>query len=529
MSLLETIEKARRLIQSGSLQNEQQVILAIIMPVLRDLGWDTAEPEQVVPEFTIGTGRVDYALLGTNGTPLVLIEAKAHHKIRESSIDQLFRYAYGAGAGIIVLTDGQKWQLYLAQKTGVVAGDRLFCHLDLSNTSTETCEKALGRYLGRDNVLEHKAFRYANVDFDERVQVAEKEKQEKQERDKLRTLLPNIWEELKQDRTSPLYELMSRAIANAGLKGYPEVLAEFISRLGPGQGPSTQSSYVADKPPNPPLGVADSSSHPPRKSWIGYTLFGQRKNTNSGVDTLVEVFNEFIKNDLHFVSKLRSSQPGWWSGSINFIADKPEDVFITRPDSKPSPKRLINGQYINIKLGFVAIEDRIKRAAEVLKIQYGVDLVLHDAHDSPSPRESYTARESTADQTEYRRGGGNPRRSLAGYTLNGERYYARSTAETLRMIFSKFIELDPRFESKLRSRRPGWFSNNRQFIAESPEALFQSITKYQSVYRQSSSKELDNGRYISTHMGFEEAKKRIEVGCEIVGIRYGTDLILHEQ
>ena len=219
MSLLETIEKARGRIQSGSLKNEQQVILAIIMPVLRDLGWDTTEPEQVFPEFTIGTGRVDYALLGANGTPLVLIEAKAHHKIRESSIDQLFRYAYGAGAGIIVLTDGQEWQLYLAQKTGVIAGDRLFCHLDLSNTSTETCEKALYRYLGRDNVLEHKAFRYANVDFDERVQAKEKEKQEKQERDKLMASLPKIWEELKQDQTSPLYELMSRAIANAGLKG----------------------------------------------------------------------------------------------------------------------------------------------------------------------------------------------------------------------------------------------------------------------------------------------------------------------
>ena len=30
-------------------------------------------------------------------------------------------------------------------------------------------------------------------------------------------------------------------------------------------------------------------------------------------------------------------------------------------------------------------------------------------------------------------------------------------------------------------------------------------------------------------MGFVEAEKRIKVGCEIAGLEYDVDLILHEQ
>ena len=511
MSLLETIEKARGRIQSGSLKNEQQVILAIIMPVLRDLGWDTTEPEQVFPEFTIGTGRVDYALLGANGTPLVLIEAKAHHRIRESSIDQLFRYAYGAGAGIIVLTDGQEWQLYLAQKTGVVAGDRLFCHLDLSKTSTETCEKALYRYLSRDNVLEHKAFRYANVDFDERVQAAEKEKQEKRDRDKLRATLPNIWKELKQDQTSPLYELMSRAVAKTGLKEYPEVLAEFISQLGPGQavytGASTlqrpQSTHVSEQP-TPISPKMDNSTKEPKSKIVGYTLYGEKYDTRNNPGTLQTIFCEFMSRDPEFVPKLEQARPKWFTDARRFIAETPEKLY-RNPNSRRG-RKMDNGHYIDLNLGTSNIKERVEEGCKILGIQYGVDLILHEVLKSSSPQ-----------------------KSLVGYTLDDVRFDIRGVVGVLPQVFNEFMARDSEFESKLRLKKPKWFSDKRQFIADSPEALFPNPTDHQPNYRQHGWKKLGNGRYISTHMGSDQAKRRIEAGCEIVGIRYGIDLILHEQ
>ena len=529
MSLLETIEKARGRIQSGSLKNEQQVILAIIMPVLRDLGWDTTEPEQVFPEFTIGTGRVDYALLGANGTPLVLIEAKAHHRIRESSIDQLFRYAYGAGAGIIVLTDGQEWQLYLAQKTGVVAGDRLFCHLDLSNTPTETCEKALYRYLSRDNVLEHKAFRYANVDFDEHVQAKEKERQEKQERDKLRASLPKIWEELKQDQTSPLYELMSRAIEEAGVKKYPEIISEFISRLGQGQMPPTSESppqrppatYVSEQPPTSPLKVADSTKTPKSKI-VGYTLYGMRYDTRNNPGTLQAVFSELMSRDPELVSKLEQARPKWFTSSRRFIAETLEKLY-RNPNQRDRTRRLDNGYYIDINLGTYSVKEHIEEGCKVVGLRYGVDLILHEVLKSQRPQVSHVVNKPPNPPLGVAGAAEIPRNKMVGYTLHGEKYHAKNGAETLWMVFNVLISRDPQLEEKMRRRYPELFNNKRHFMGENREALFRGDSEYNSVF---GCRQLNNGRYISTHMSSRAKENCIRMGCEVVGLQYGKDLTL---
>ncbi len=48
----------------------------LIDPVLRALGWNTSDPDQVRPEFPTETGSPDYGLL-IEGKPLVTVEAKA--------------------------------------------------------------------------------------------------------------------------------------------------------------------------------------------------------------------------------------------------------------------------------------------------------------------------------------------------------------------------------------------------------------------------------------------------------------------
>ena len=119
MSLSNAISNASRYIQGGRLKNEQQVRNSVILPIFRALGWDTTDPDQVFPEYGTETGRVDYALLGEDGTPLILIETKALGNVTDKSIRQLFRYAFDAGGGIIVLTDGQEVAtLFGSEKAG---------------------------------------------------------------------------------------------------------------------------------------------------------------------------------------------------------------------------------------------------------------------------------------------------------------------------------------------------------------------------------------------------------------------------
>ena len=391
MSLSNAISNASRYIQGGRLKNEQQVRNSVILPIFRALGWDTTDPDQVFPEYGTETGRVDYALLGEDGTPLILIETKALGNVTDKSIRQLFRYAFDAGGGIIVLTDGQKWEFYLAEKAGVDKRDRIFCKLDLTQTQPDECQQKLSRYLDRGNTYKGVSFEYARKDFETRRSAEKREQQEKQERDKLRTSLPSIWEGLRKDQKSPLYELMARAIANAGLKGYPEVLAEFISRLGSGQVSPTnkstprrpQASYVSEQSSPTPQQDLGSRKSPARTSvgytvLTGYTLDGVQYDTEGGPETMRKLFSALITRDHEFVSNLKQSYPKWFGEKRKFIADSPEEVYQNIASyGRASAKLLENGQYIDTSFSFRDSVKRIKKSCEVTNLQYGTDLILH--------------------------------------------------------------------------------------------------------------------------------------------------------
>ncbi len=65
----EVLKKAVEHILSDRLDNEAQVKQAVILPILRALDWDDANPAEFVPEFPVDSGRVDYALRQAGTTP----------------------------------------------------------------------------------------------------------------------------------------------------------------------------------------------------------------------------------------------------------------------------------------------------------------------------------------------------------------------------------------------------------------------------------------------------------------------------
>lgn len=67
--MIEILERLRELLRSRQLTNEAQIKMAVVLPILRTLDWDDANPEEFVPEYSVelqdGThGSVDYALFG---------------------------------------------------------------------------------------------------------------------------------------------------------------------------------------------------------------------------------------------------------------------------------------------------------------------------------------------------------------------------------------------------------------------------------------------------------------------------------
>ena len=75
LQLLETL--SQRIDKHGAAlkQSETLTRYALVDPLLRELGWDTADPTMVVPEDGSGNGRADY-LLQADGKPCMVIEAK---------------------------------------------------------------------------------------------------------------------------------------------------------------------------------------------------------------------------------------------------------------------------------------------------------------------------------------------------------------------------------------------------------------------------------------------------------------------
>ena len=92
-------------------QSEALTRYALIDPLLRALGWNTADPALVVPEYRSGSGSADYALLG-NGKPLMMVEAKKLGTPLPAVVSQVLTYCQEEGTLHFSVTDGRLWEVY---------------------------------------------------------------------------------------------------------------------------------------------------------------------------------------------------------------------------------------------------------------------------------------------------------------------------------------------------------------------------------------------------------------------------------
>jgi hypothetical protein len=118
--LLEAIERVRERIErhgSKLSQNEMLTRYALVDPILRALGWDTEDPEQVEPEPRTETGRPDYALKH-DGKPIVMVEAKPLRSDLEKARGEGFRYCWQNKVPFYAITDGNVWELHDLREMG---------------------------------------------------------------------------------------------------------------------------------------------------------------------------------------------------------------------------------------------------------------------------------------------------------------------------------------------------------------------------------------------------------------------------
>jgi hypothetical protein len=132
--LLEAIERVRERIErhgSKLSQNEMLTRYALVDPILRALGWDTEDPEQVVPEFSTKAGRADYALL-VKGEPYIIVEAKPLGATLTNAAQQGVNYCVTEGIPYFVCTDGNRWVIYDTFKR-VPLEEKIIAQAEISN------------------------------------------------------------------------------------------------------------------------------------------------------------------------------------------------------------------------------------------------------------------------------------------------------------------------------------------------------------------------------------------------------------
>ena len=115
----------------------------LIDPLLRELGWDTENPDLVIPEYKTDDGRPDYALL-SDSKPVMMVEAKKlGTPLRDKVLTQGLNYANGQGTKYFSVSDGARWEIYETFKPVPTAEKRIVEFNLKSGSVAEACLKAL--------------------------------------------------------------------------------------------------------------------------------------------------------------------------------------------------------------------------------------------------------------------------------------------------------------------------------------------------------------------------------------------------
>jgi len=120
--IVEKIKKYRSLYE----QNEMAVRDQIVNPILRNLGWNPENPEEVQPNVSTEEGIPDYSLI-KDGKKNLFVEAKKLGVDVEQRevIRQLAKYSFSEGTKYGVLANGALWVLIGSFEEGTTLTERI--------------------------------------------------------------------------------------------------------------------------------------------------------------------------------------------------------------------------------------------------------------------------------------------------------------------------------------------------------------------------------------------------------------------
>ena len=187
LTLKKHIDDIRDKLKKREFPNEAAVSGGVVRRLLNALDWPIFNTQIVHPEYSVGKGRIDFALCYPESTPRVFIEVKQVGKI-EWADQQLFEYAldYG-GIPIAVLINGQKWQFFYQMGQEHYREGKV-CELDFVKGNSNEIADCLNRYLNYESIRTGEAVEAIKKDYE----IVRQQRQEGLESKSIRPIPPEL-------------------------------------------------------------------------------------------------------------------------------------------------------------------------------------------------------------------------------------------------------------------------------------------------------------------------------------------------
>ena len=267
-SFVETLRKNEKIgtLDAAATKN------AIILKLLSLLGWDPFDIDEVTPEYSVGSSRVDYSLR-LDGSNKLFIEVKRIQEDLENHQEQLLSYSFKQGVRLSVLTNGLTWWFYLPLLEGTWE-DRRFYSIDIVQQTPDSVAARFAAFLSRDNIATGKAFENAERAYKSRKKAT-----------RIKEALPKAWNKLITEKDEILMDLLSETTETlCGYKPDTELVKGFVS--------GHKSRLLISAEPKPPRDkkrpkvVKDKRDYTGKKP-LAYVFQGRRHEVRSWKDVLM--------------------------------------------------------------------------------------------------------------------------------------------------------------------------------------------------------------------------------------------------
>jgi len=191
---------------------------AVVGKLLHLLGWDIFNVDEVVPEYSVGDTRIDYALKTGKYNDKAFIEVKRIREDLERHQEQLLGYCFKEGVGFAVLTNGIIWWFYLPLRQSSWE-ERRFYAIDIVQQDSKDVASKFIEFLSKDNIMNGNAIKSAESMYKGR-----------QKDTILDDALPKAWDKMIAEGNNKLIDLIGDVTENlCGFRPDPGMIKRFLS------------------------------------------------------------------------------------------------------------------------------------------------------------------------------------------------------------------------------------------------------------------------------------------------------------